>query len=261
GSSRIRMDRHAVALALEEIATLLRLQGDANRFRARAFTTAARAIEKLEVEPRTLLDDGGLEKVSGLGPATARTVRELLETGTSRYLEELRTRVPSGMRDLLAVPGLGTTKVEALHKELGINPLDDLEAAAHAGRIAQVRGFGERLQARILEGIAFVRGASGRRRYAQALVTANRLLAFLRAQPGIDRAEIAGELRRGLETVDGADFVVSGREQTCDAVIEAFLDIAPPSRAQRTSDGAESMLADGLRMRVRCVPDERFATA
>ena len=255
------MDKHAVALALEEIATLLRLQGDANRFRARAFATAARAIEKLEVEPRTLLDDGALEKVSGLGPATARTVRELLETGTSRYLDELRTRVPAGMRDLLAVPGLGTSKVEALHKQLGINTLDDLEAAARAGRIAQVRGFGERLQARILEGVAFVRGASGRRHYAQALVTANRLLAFLRAQPGIDRAEIAGELRRGLETVDGADFVVSGRADTCDAVIEAFLGIAPPSRAQRTPDGAESTLADGLRMRVRCVPDERFATA
>lgn len=255
------MDKHAVALALEEISTLLRLQGDANRFRARAFATAARAIEKLEVEPRTLLDDGALEKVSGLGPATARTVRELLETGTSRYLEELRTRVPAGMRDLLAVPGLGTSKVEALHRQLGISTLDDLEAAARAGRIAQVRGFGERLQARILEGVAFVRGASGRRRYAQALVTANRLLAFLRAQPGIDRAEIAGELRRGLETVDGADFVVSGRADTCDAVIEAFLGIAPPSRARHTADGAESTLADGLRMRVRCVPDERFATA
>lgn len=255
------MDKHAVALALEEIAMLLRLQGESNRFRARAFATAARAIEKLDVEPRTLLDDGALEQVTGLGPATARTVRELLETGTSRYLDELRTRVPAGMRDLLAVPGLGPRKVETLHEQLGIATLDDLEAAARAGDIATVRGFGERLQARILEGIAFVRGASGRRRYAQALVTANRLLAFLHAQPGIERAEFAGELRRGLETVDGADFVVSGRADTCDAVIEAFLGIAPPSRAQRTVDGAESMLADGLRLRVRCVPDDRFATA
>ncbi len=255
------MDKHAVALALEEIATLLRLQGESNRFRARAFATAARAIEKLEVEPRALLEEDQLEQVNGLGPATARTVRELLETGTSRYLEELRTRVPSGMRDLLAVPGLGPTKVEALHDRLGIDTLDDLEAAARAGRIAQVRGFGERLQARILEGIAFVRGASGRRRYAQALITANRLLAFLRAQPGIERAELAGELRRGLETVDGADFVVAGRADTCDAVIEAFLGVAPPSMAKRTADGAESVLADGLRMRVRCVPEERFATA
>src|SRR5690606_34524433 len=201
GSSRLRMDKHAVALALEEIATLLRLQGESNRFRARAFATAARAIEKLDVEPRTLLDDGALEQVSGLGPATARTVRELLETGTSRYLDELRTRVPAGMRDLLAVPGLGPRKVETLHEQLGIATLDDLEAAARAGDIATVRGFGERLQARILEGIAFVRGASGRRRYAQALVTANRLLAFLHAQPGIERAELAGALRRGLETV------------------------------------------------------------
>lgn len=155
------MDKHAIALALEEIATLLRLQGESNRFRARAFATAARAIEKLDVDPQDLLENDRLEKVSGLGPATARTVRELIETGSSRYLEELRTRVPSGMRDLLAVPGLGPMKVETLHQQLGINTLDELEAAARAGQVARVRGFGERLQERILEGIAFVRSASG----------------------------------------------------------------------------------------------------
>jgi len=255
------MDKHAIALALEEIATLLRLQGESNRFRARAFATAARAIEKLDVDPQDLLENDRLEKVSGLGPATARTVRELIETGSSRYLEELRTRVPSGMRDLLAVPGLGPMKVETLHQQLGINTLDELEAAARAGQVARVRGFGERLQERILEGIAFVRSASGRRRYAQAMLTAQRLLAFLRAQPGIERAELAGELRRGLETVDGTDFVVSGRPETCEAVLEAFLGVAPPSMAKRAGDRAETMLADGLRMRVRCVPDEQFVTA
>src|SRR5690606_36962730 len=210
-----------------------------NRFRSRAFAAAARAIEKLDDDPAALLHDGGLEQVAGIGPATARVARELIETGASRYLAELRARTPSGMRDLLAVPGLGPTKVDGLHRELAIRTLDELEAAARAGRIAQVRGFGERLQARILEGIGFVRGASGRRRYAQALVTANRLLAFLRAQPGIERAELAGELRRGLETVDGADFVVAARPETCVAVIDAFLGLAPAGRAQRTKDGAE----------------------
>ncbi len=255
------MDRHAVALALEEIATLLRLQGGDNRFRARAFATAARAVEKLEDDLVTLVSAGVVEQTPGLGPATARIVRELVETGGARYLEELRARTPSGMRDLLAVPGLGATKIEALHEQLGIATLDDLEAAARAGRIAQVRGFGERTQARILEGIQFVRGASGRRRYAQALVTANRLLAFLRAQPGIDRAELAGELRRGLETVDGADFVVAAASDMCTAVIDAFLGLAPAARAERSADGASARLADGLHLRVRCVPPERFATA
>lgn len=254
------MDKHAVALALEEIATLLRLQGESNRFRARAFATAARAIEKLDADLAAVIAAGEVEQLPGLGPATARIVRELVETGHARYLDELRTRTPAGMRDLLAVPGLGTSKVEALHAQLGIASLDDLEAAARAGRIAQVRGFGERMQARILEGIGFVRGASGRRRYAQALLTANRLLGFLRAQPGIERAELAGELRRGLETVDGVDFVVAATPAACDAVIEAFLELAPPERTTRLSDGAHARLADGLVMRVRCVKPERFAT-
>ena len=254
------MDKHAVALALEEIGTLLRLQGE-NRFKARAFTTAARAIEKLDVDLKTLVATGELERTPALGPATARIVRELVETGSARYLDDLRARTPAGLRDLLAVPGLGTRKVEQLHDELGIQTLDDLETAARSGAIAGVKGFGERTQARILEGIGFVRGTSGRRRYAPALLSANRLLGFLRGQPGIERVEIAGELRRGLETVEGVDFVVAADRDMCDAVIEAFLALSPAARGERTANGARARLADGLQLCVRCVPPERFATA
>jgi DNA polymerase (family 10) len=254
------MDKHAVALALEEIGTLLRLQGE-NRFKARAFTTAARAIEKLDTDLDALISSGELERTPALGPATARVVRELVETGEARYLEDLRARTPAGLRELLAVPGLGTRKVEQLHDELGIQTLDDLEAAAQSGSIAQLRGFGERTQARILEGISFVRGTSGRRRSAPALLAANRLLGFLRAQPGIERVEIAGELRRGLETVEGVDFVVAADRDMCDAVLESFLALSPAARGERTRDGARASLADGLALCVRCVRPERFATA
>ncbi|MGH7505184.1 MAG: helix-hairpin-helix domain-containing protein, partial [Longimicrobiales bacterium] len=135
------MDKHAVALVLEEIGTLLELQGE-NRFKARAFHNAARAIERTERDLAALAHTGELEHIAGIGRATATVIVELVDTGASRYLSELRERTPEGFRELLSVPGLGVTKVRALHQQLGIHNVAELERAAADGRIAQLRGFG-----------------------------------------------------------------------------------------------------------------------
>lgn len=193
-------------MALEEIATLLDVSGD-NRFKARAFRTAARALEKTGVEPAALMASGSLRAVAGIGPATARVIEELIVTGESRYLLDLRERAPSGMRELLRVPGLGPSRIARLHEELKIADLDALEDAARSGRIAGVRGFGESSQRRILDGIPFARGLAGRRRYHQAEEAALRLAGYLDAQDGVERTFIAGDLRRGLEIVDALALV------------------------------------------------------
>lgn len=200
------MDKHAVAMVLEEIATLLDASGD-NRFKARAFRTAARALEKAGAEPAALLASGGLLTVTGIGPATARVIEELIVTGESRYHLDLRERAPSGLRELLRVPGIGPSKIARLHDELRIADLDALEDAARSGRIAGVRGFGERTQQRILDGIPFARGLAGRRRYHQAEEAALRLAGYLDAQAGVERTCIAGDLRRGHEVVDAIALV------------------------------------------------------
>lgn len=204
------MDRHAVALVLDEIATLLDATAG-NRFKARAFRTAARALEKADEEPHALIAGARLRELSGIGPATARVIEELVLTGAAAYHTELRSRAPSGMRALLRVPGLGPTKIAALHAQLGVSDLDSLEEAARAGRIAGVRGFGERTQQRILDGIAFARGLAGRRRLHQAEEVAVRLAGFLEAVPGIERVHVAGALRRGHEIVDGVVLVAAVR--------------------------------------------------
>jgi DNA polymerase (family X) len=201
------MDRHAVALVLEEIASLLDAAGE-NRFKVRAFLTAARAVDRLESDLRELVAGDRLQEVRGIGPATARVIAELVATGESAYHASLRERAPSGLRDLLRVPGLGAARIARLHAELGISDLDGLEAAARSGRIAALRGFGDRTQTRILGGIAFARGVAGRRRYHQAEEAATRLSAYIATLPGVAAVHPAGALRRGLEIVDGLVLVV-----------------------------------------------------
>ncbi|HEX6306579.1 MAG TPA: DNA polymerase/3'-5' exonuclease PolX [Longimicrobiales bacterium] len=250
------MDKYAIAMVLEEIATLLEASGE-NRFKARAFRSAARALEKSERDPRALIATDALRDVPGIGPATARIIEELVVTGESSYLLALRERAPSGLRELLRVPGLGPKKIAQLHQELGIADLDALEAAARSGRIASVRGFGARTQQRVLDGIAFARGLAGRRRYHEAELAALRLAGFLDELAGIERTYIAGSLRRGLEIVEGIVLVsvLCGAPARIAARIRAAAGPTWYGGDDRTIRGR---FGDGLPVEVRLVERDRL---
>ena len=136
------MDSRTAAHILSEIAALLELRAE-NRFKSRAYRGAAKAVLALDTDDLTpLLRSGELAKVRGIGRSTLAVVTDLVETGESRYLEQLRLDLPDGILDLMRVPGLGPEKIERLHEALGIASLDDLEAAARDGRLATVKGFG-----------------------------------------------------------------------------------------------------------------------
>lgn len=255
------MDKRTIARVLEEIGTLLELQGE-NPFRARAFQTAARTIEGLEGDVAAMAESGALARVRGLGPATLQVVRELLDTGESSVYRELREATPPGLLDLLRVPGLGARRIHVLHVTLGISSLDDLERAATEGRIAELSGFGAKTQAKLLEGIAFLRSVSGRRLLPDAMAVAAWLVDAVRSLPEVQRAEAAGEVRRRLETVGAIDIVASVPGGAGRAVVDAFLTL--PEVVGGTAlgeNGARARLTDGLELRLRCVPPESFAAA
>ncbi|MDP9349899.1 MAG: helix-hairpin-helix domain-containing protein, partial [Gemmatimonadota bacterium] len=195
------MNSWEAAAVLAEIAKLSELLGE-NPYRARAFANAARALEGSTADLPALARAGELTTLPGVGPAIAATLRELVETGRSREHEALREKTPPGLHDLLRLPGLGLKRVRALYAGLGVDSLERLEEALHAGEVAALPGFGEKTARKILEGIAFLRTTRGRRRYPQALELAVRFLAWLRAHPEVEAAEIAGDLRRRMEVVD-----------------------------------------------------------
>ncbi|HEX9501335.1 MAG TPA: helix-hairpin-helix domain-containing protein, partial [Thermoanaerobaculia bacterium] len=147
------MNKFEVARVLDEIAKYAELS-EANRFKSLAFEKASRAIASLDRDPAEMLASGELQKTPGIGKTTAAVVEEVLRTGKSRYLEELRKQYPPGIFELLRVPRLGLKKVGILHDKLGIGSLDELEAACKAGRLKTLRGFGEQTEQKILQGVA-----------------------------------------------------------------------------------------------------------
>ncbi|MFL5519386.1 MAG: DNA polymerase/3'-5' exonuclease PolX [Gemmatimonadales bacterium] len=195
-----RVDRKTVAQVLEQIAAFLELKGE-NPFRIRAFHTAARAIGGLTVELGQALEDGTLAATKGVGPATLQIVEELVGTGRTTLLEELREQIPPGLVEMLQISGLGIAKIRQIHESLGIDSLPELEAAAQDGRLAGLPRFGEKTAQNILKGIAFLRQASGFRLSHHALEEAQGLRDALARLPGVQQAVIAGEVRRRLEVV------------------------------------------------------------
>src|SRR5262245_27045136 len=254
------VDKHAVAIVLDEISTLLEIHGE-NKFKARAFAGAARAVEKVEGDLGALARAGELESVSGVGPATANVIRELLNTGTSRYYLELRERTPEGLLELLAVPHLGATRIRTLYEELGVDSLDALERAAREHRVAPIKGFGEKTEARILDGIAYVRSISGRRRFSDAIELGRRLRGFAGSLPGVLQSELSGELRRGCETVTALDVVVAAEPADAARAIDQFLELPGVLRGERSGNTAVAHVSDGVQVRFTAVPEVEFACA
>jgi DNA polymerase (family 10) len=194
------MDKQAVARSLEQIASFMELKGE-NPFRVRAITTAARVVNGLSGDLAAALADGSLAESKGIGPATLQIVQELVGTGRSSLLEELREQVPAGLVEMLQISGLGVAKIRQIHEALGIDSLPELEAAAHDGRLAKLPRFGAKSAENILRGIAFLRQASAFRLCHHAAEEAETLRRALGQLPGVVSAVVAGEVRRHSEVV------------------------------------------------------------
>lgn len=138
----VRVNRE-VAARLDEVAGILRDQ-QANPFRVRAYAQAADTLRRLEQPVTEILDqDGveGLERLPGIGESLARAIRDIVRLGYFPMLERLRGDADPVKR-LSSVPGIGRKLAERLHDELGLETLEDLESAAHDGRLAELPGFG-----------------------------------------------------------------------------------------------------------------------
>ena len=254
------MTKNEIADVLAEIGTLLELKGE-NPFKIRAYSGGARAIEALEKDEfERLMADGKIQSVKGIGEALASKIAELHATGRLEFLDKLKGSIEPGLVEMLKIPGLGPKKIAALKRELAVTSIGGLEEACRDGRVAALDGFGEKTQEKILLGIRNREAYSRRHLWWNANETAAPILASLRALPQVDRAENAGSLRRGLETVGDLDFIVAAGDVP--PVVDWFT--GQPGVREVTAKGdtkASVRLEGGLQADLRIVPSGQFAFA
>lgn len=173
-----------------------------NPYRAKAYIRAAESLAALTEPLDTLVAQGRLQNIPGVGNAIADIIAKLHAHGTHPILETMREEIPAGVLEMLAVPGLRPDKVLKLYKDLGIRSLRELEAAAKAGRLKGIKGLGPALQAKILQNIEIGRSGAGRMHMHRAALLLENAEHTLRAtHPELTRITPAGDFRRGCELI------------------------------------------------------------
>ncbi|HEX8825057.1 MAG TPA: DNA polymerase/3'-5' exonuclease PolX [Archangium sp.] len=254
-------DKATVAQVLRDISLLLQMKGE-NAFRSRAYDVAADRISGLGEDLGALVQQGRLQELPGIGQAIADKVSELITTGKLAYFEALKAEFPPGVLELVRVPDLGPKKALALARQLGVDGVDALEKACREGRVRQLPGFGEKSEAKLLDGLAlYRRTVNPRRLLGEALPVAERILESVKAAPGVIRASLGGSVRRRAETIGDVDLIASAPD--ANAVFDAFS--RAPEVAHIIGRGESKcsvrLHERDLQVDLRVLPDEDFATA
>jgi len=245
-----------VADVLEEIETLLLLHG-AEEFRARAYGRAARLLETSTLEVGEIVPAVRRGELRGIGGGLAEEIEEIVVAGVSRQLEDLLAGTPPGLLDIMTIRGLGPKKVRALWTGLGIESLEQLEAAARAGQIAGAPGFGAKSQENILAGIEELRRRAGRLRIDAATELGERLLARLESI-GNCSVRATGLLRRGAEEYDRLEFLAVGL--TSAQLLERIGSARVLADTGLGQEGAiEGTTDEMVRVQIVCAEPERAA--
>ncbi|MFC4356822.1 DNA polymerase/3'-5' exonuclease PolX [Halobium salinum] len=254
------MSRNAeVATLLEEMADLLEAQDV--EYKPRAYRQAAENIRDHPgaVEDLAAAGRERVEEIDAVGEAIASKVVEFVETGEIAELEELREELPVDMAGLTAVEGVGPKTVGDLYEALGVTTLDELEAAAEEGRIQEVKGFGAKTEQNILENVPFARQARERELLGEARPLADDALGYVGSLDSVERAEVAGSIRRWKETVGDVDVLAASDDGQ--AVVDAFADWERADTVIEAGAEKASVRASGVRVDLRVVVPEEYGSA
>ncbi|MCD6447990.1 MAG: DNA polymerase/3'-5' exonuclease PolX [Thermoplasmata archaeon] len=250
------MKNQEIAKILYEIADLLEIEGV--EFKPRAYRKAAQNIESLSVDIEELWKKGQLEKIPGVGKSIAKKIEEYLKTGRVKKLEELRQKIPVDIESLSAVEGLGPKMIKVLYEKLGVKNLDDLERVAKQHRIRRLKGFGEKTEKKILEGIEIARQRQHRFLLGHVLPEANAIVEELK--PHVEKISLAGSIRRRKETIGDVDILAVSSEP--EKVMDIFTSMKRVEKVLAKGITKSSVrLHGGIQVDLRIVEKESFGSA
>ncbi len=248
-----------IASMFNQAAELLEIKGD-NPFRIRAYRRAARTIETLPTSAAAMLTAGeDLSELPGVGKDLAGKIADIIKRGKFDLLQKLRREMPSGLAELLAIPGMGPKRVKLLFDRLGVRSLDDLRRAAKKGRLQELRGFGAKLEQSILAALGKHETAK-RFKLPFAEAEARALIDWLERGKGCGRVVVAGSCRRRKDTVGDLDILATAQDGAAVGdQLAAYENTA--KLLARGPTRTTVVLRSGLQVDLRVVAEESYGAA
>lgn len=254
------LSNREIASLFETIADMLQIKGEIVH-RVMAYRNAAESIREQPRDLRALAAEGALETIPGVGKIIAEKILELLDSGKLDFYEKLSAEIPPGVVEVLRVNGVGPKRAMQFWKEAEITSVEQLEAAARAGKLRELSGMGAKSEAKILEGVESLkrRAADTRMPLGQALPAAEAMLDRLLQLPSVTQGTPAGSLRRARPTIGDIDLLVASSDAA--AVMEAFVAMDSVARVLGQGPTKSSVeLHNGLRIDLVVLPPERWGT-
>jgi len=253
------MKNSEIADLFDRFADVLEFKGDVI-FKVNSYRKAARTLRDTAEDIAVIAADDSLLEMPGIGKSTAEKIREYLETGKIRKYEEEREGLSDELIRMLQIPGMGPKTLAQIHSKLKVDTFDALEDAIRSGKLAELPGMGKKKAENILKGIELLREAAGRIPLGIALPVAEEILASVREFHSVDRAEMAGSLRRMRETVGDIDILASASDHK--AAIEEFTSLPQVGRVLAAGTTKASVIVEGNRqVDLRVVDEESFGAA
>ncbi|MGD2094194.1 MAG: DNA polymerase/3'-5' exonuclease PolX [Phycisphaerales bacterium] len=245
-----------------EMADIMEILGE-DRFRINSYRKVGRVIGDMPTDIEVLLEKGELAKIPGIGKSSLAKIEEFIKTGTVAAHHDLLKKIPPTLLELLRVPGMGPKGVKAVYEQLNVTSIDELKNVVNDGSFAELPGFGEKKAAAIAKGIKFLERSTGRIHLDEALDAAELVIKFLREQPGVQKIQTAGSLRRWAETIGDVDILVAGKKG--EEIIRAFTNASFIMEVVAEGPTKGSAIIDAetkpVQVDVRVVPVESFGAA
>ncbi len=255
------MNKKEVVKILQEIGTLLEIKGE-NPFKVRAYYNAARQLETLREDLQTLVREGRIRELKGIGQALSEKIATLVTTGSLPYYEKLKASVPEGLLEMRSIPGMGPKKIKTVYEKLGVSNIGELEYACLENRLRDLPGFGLKTQEKILKGIELRKKYKERFHIPVALKTADTLVTYLKKSGSVKKISVAGSLRRRRETIKDIDILLTCNDEHRSAIIDYFTSFAQiDSVTSKGQTKVSVVLKNGMACDLRIVGEEAFPFA
>ena len=220
-----------VSQIFENISQLLYIRGDKS-YRVQSYQRVADIIGQLTHSIETeneisylseMLETGQLRTIKGIGDSAISVITDLLQNGTSNLYEELKLEVGTEVLELLKVRGIGIKMATQLYRHAKIHSLSDLRLALSSNRLKEIKGLGTRKIQSIETSLNYLEIVRNLRPLGIIRPIADRIVSQLKNQPGVERIEITGEVRRGEEMVSQLELLLIGSPDNVARVLKDHL--------------------------------------